>query len=325
MRTVAIEYPAKGHVAFKDIGAPPTPGASQVLVETVYSGITNGTERHALLAEHCFGGFPSCHGYQHVGRILQVGAAVTTFQPGQWVFYGAYVGHRGWHLIEVGTGPAAHSYQAHLLIPIPEGLDRQHCALMGVAGVALRGVRRCRVAPASNVWVVGQGLIGAFAAQAAKAYGARVTVSDVNPDRLERARQWGAHQLVDARDLAAARAAIAAQGPYDVILEGSGMEGLFEQVWSDRLLRHHGCVGLLAVRTHTAFHWPLLHSTEGSIEVSCHFDLDDLRVLLHFLQQGIIRVGPLLSHCVPIGAAMEIYGQLRDAPGALLGVVFDWQ
>lgn len=324
MRTVAIEYPAKGVVAFKDIGAPPAPGASQILVETVYSGITNGTERHALLAEHCFGGFPSCHGYQHVGRVLQVGAAVTTFQPGQWVFYGAYVGHRGWHLIEVGTGPAAQSYHAHLVVPLPEGLDRQDCALMGVAGVALRGVRRCRVVPAGNVWVVGQGLIGAFAAQAARAYGARVTVSDVNPGRLERARQWGAHQLVDARDGAAARAAIAAQGPYDTILDASGLEGLPDQVWSDRLLRHHGCIGLLAVRTRTTFHWPLLHSTEGSIEVSCHFSLDDLRLLLHFLRQGSMQVAPLISHRVPITDALAIYGQLRDAPESLLGVVFDW-
>jgi threonine dehydrogenase-like Zn-dependent dehydrogenase len=68
----------------------------------------------------------------------------------------------------------------------------------------------------------------------------------------------------------------------------------------------------------------MLHATEGSIEVSCHFSLDDLRVLLHFVRDGTIRVPPLISHRVPIDEAPRIYSLLRDAPAELLGVVFDW-
>jgi len=46
--------------------------------------------------------------------------------------------------------------------------------------------------------------------------------------------------------------------------------------------------------------------------------------LLHFIQQGIMKVAPVISHNVPIRDAMGIYETLRDRPGELLGVVFDW-
>ena len=323
MRTTGIEFAEKGKAVIKELGSPPPPKPTEILIETAYSGITNGTERHALMAEHGWGQFPSCHGYQHVGRVRAVGDAVTTFQPDQWVFYGDYVGHRGWNLVDFAT-PPGQAAAPRLVLPLPEDVDKQQCALFGTAGVALRGVRRFQVSPAKRVWVVGQGLIGGFAAQAARAYGAEVTVTDVNPGRLERARQWGPHRLLDATDDKATLAALKERAPYDYIIDGSGIPGLLDQIWQNQLIAHHGCIGLLAVRTDTTFHWSMLHGTEGSIEVSCHFTFDVLRVLLHFVRNGTIQIEPMISHRPPIDDALSIYGQLRDDPGSLLGVVFDW-
>ena len=55
MKTRGLEFVAQGKVGFCDLGQPPEPGAKQVLIETVYSGVTNGTERHRLLTEHGHG------------------------------------------------------------------------------------------------------------------------------------------------------------------------------------------------------------------------------------------------------------------------------
>jgi threonine dehydrogenase-like Zn-dependent dehydrogenase len=315
-RNIAIEYPAKGQMAFADLGEPPALKPTQILLRTLYSGITNGTERHALMAEHFWRAFPSRHGYQHVAEVQAVGESVRDFRPGDRVFYGDYVGHRGWHVVDVG-GP-------HLCLKLPDegALDRY--ALMGVAGVAMRGVRRCRVAPAQNVWVAGLGLIGQFTAQAARAVGAQVTVTDINEKRLAIAAELGAHRVLDARD-PATEVQLKAAGPYHCILDCAGAASFFPQVQRDRLLAPHGVIGLLAVRTETTFNWGMLHAgVEGSIEVSCHFGLDDLRVLLHFLRYGVIRVEPLVSHRVSIDEASAIYATLRDRPADLLGVIFDW-
>jgi len=324
MRNVGIEYPAPGQMAFYDLGAPDEPGPLQVLLRTRYSGITNGTERHSLVGEHLWAGrFPSRNGYQHVGVIEAVGSEVRGFRVGDWVYFGRYVGHRGWHLESVPPGADIHSNGSHLVMPLPSGVDYRHCALLGVGGVAMRGVRRFRVAPAQNVWVVGAGLIGQFAAQAARAFGAQVTVTEVNERRLTLARTLGARHAINPRE-AAGEAALRHGGPYDCIIDTSGLESLFLDIHAKGLLAHGGVMGALAVRSNTVFPWSLMHQCEASIEVSCHYGLDDLRVLLHFIRQGTIRVEPLIWHHVSIDEAPTIYEMLRDRPGELLGVVFDW-
>ena len=321
MRTIGIEYKDIGEACFYDLGDPPALKSSEILIATEYSGITNGTERHALLAEHGWQG-GGRHGYQHVGRIVRVGDAVTQFRVGQRVFVGHYVGHRGWQVVDLGIHNAV-AFLNPLVIELPEDVNPKACALMGVAGVALRGMRRFRVQPAQRVWVLGQGLIGHFAAQAARAMGAEVTVSDIDPKRLELARKCVAQVVLNAQapeflDV------FTQDGPYDRIVDCSGIPDLMQMILDHRLLAYGGVIGLLAVRTNTTFLWGMLHQTEASIEVSCHFGCDDLRVLLHFMRQGVIQVDPVITHEVSIDNALEIYKTLRDDPGSLMGVVFDW-
>lgn len=316
MSNLGIEYPARGEMAFCDLGDPPPLRPTQILLRTRFSAITNGTERHALLAEHGWSVFPSRHGYQHVCAVEAVGSEVESFRVGDSVFFGAYVGHRAWHVVDLSRD--------HLCRRLPEDLDLPSCALFGVAGVAMRGVRRCRVAPAQNVWVVGLGLVGQFTAQAARAVGARVTATDLDSSRLAVASSLGAHTVLNAAE-PGTQQALAAGGPYHCILDCAGADSLLTQVHRDRLLACRGVIGLLAVRSETRFPWAMLHGgVEGSIEVSCHFSQDDLRVLLYFARDGVIRTGPLISHRVPVAEAPGIYRTLRDRPSELLGVVFDW-
>ncbi|MFQ5808687.1 MAG: zinc-binding dehydrogenase [Armatimonadota bacterium] len=320
MRDIGIEYPAVGQMQFYDLGPPPALAPRQVLIRTHYSGITNGTERHALMGEHGFG--PGRHGYQHVGTIEQVGSEVEDFERGDWVFYGRYVGHRGWHIQEVPRSePDARG--SHLCIKLPDDVEHGHCALFGVAGVSMRGIARCRVGPAQHVWVAGAGLIGQFAAQAARARGARVTVTDLDETRLAIAQELGADRVLDAL-AAAAVAALKDGAPYDCIIDACGAESLFHDINEHSLLRDGGVIAALAVRTDLGAPWRLLHRHEASIEVSCHFALRDLAALLESVREGVIRIQPLISHLVSIDEAPAIYATLRDSPADLLGVVFDW-
>lgn len=318
MRNIGIEYPEAGKAAFYELGDPPEPGPTEILIGTRYSGITNGTERHALMGEHGWTKFPGRHGYQHVGVVERVGEKVEGFGTGDWVFYGQYVGHRGWHVQDMS------SLDASLTVRLPGSVDRKKCALLGVAGVSMRGARRCRVSPAQNVWVAGQGLIGQFAAQAARALGARVTVSDVNKKRLDIAGKLGAHSVINACSNTAWEE-LKQQSPFDCIIDACGVESLFLDIHKHKLQARRGVICALAVRDESVFNWHMLHGRESSIEVSCHFSVDDLRVVLHFLEQGIIRIDPVVSHETTIDKAPGVYKALRDRPQDLLGVIFDWE
>lgn len=315
MRTTGIEFVSQGQAAFCKLGEPPEPGPRQILIETKYSGLTNGTERHALLGEHGYGGrhYPGRHGYQHVGEIVAVGPDVPQYEKGDWVFYGAYVGHRGWHVAD----------ESDLMIRLPEDVDRKYCALFGVAGVALRAVRRMGVSAGDNVWVVGQGPIGHFCGQAARAVGAEVTVTDVSEQRLEIAKQAGAHRTLNATDEGYWEALKGVE-PYDYIFDCCSPESLFFDIFEHGLLAFGGTIGAMAVRDTATFPWSLLHGRQAKIEVSCHFQADDLRVLLHLYRRGAIKIEPMVTHLVPINDALRIYEMLGSGAQDLLGVIFNW-
>jgi L-iditol 2-dehydrogenase len=319
MRSLAVEFTALGQMGFADLGPAPAPGPTQVLLETLFSGVTNGTERHALMCDHGYGGgqYPSRHGYQHVCGVAAAGGEVRALAEGDVVFYGEYVGHRGWHLCEAVAG-------LPLMVKLPADAEPSDCALLGVAGVALRAIRRTRVSAGQRVLVVGLGPIGIFAAQCARALGAQVTAADVVDMRLEAARATGAHRVVDMRD-ADAWKQVETGRPYDVVFDGAGYERLFFDVHQHGLLAHGGAIAAISVRGDALFPWPMLHTTEASIEVSCHFSVAELEALVEYLREGIVQVAPMVSHRVGIEEAPRIYATMRDDPRALYGVVFGWR
>lgn len=317
MRKTALEFSSRGKLAIRELGEPPQLGPSELLLETAYTGITNGTERHAFLSEHGYGGgrFPCRHGYQHVSKVVATGRDVTRFETGDWVFYGRYVGHNGWNVVDEG--------KEDLLIRLPADVDRRYCALFGVAGVALRSVRRMGVGQGDNVWVAGQGPIGHFVAQAARAAGARVTVTDILTRRLDAARKCGAHAVLNAADEMTSRR-LEKGGPYDYIYDCCSAKELLFEVQEKGMLAHGGTIAMMAVRDTVAYPWKLLHGTEARIETSCHFAADDLRVLLFLCEQGLVNIEPMVSHFAAIDEAPRIYDLLAHHSEDLLGVIFDW-
>jgi threonine dehydrogenase-like Zn-dependent dehydrogenase len=248
--------------------------------------------------------------------VAAAGEGVDSLRVGDVLFLGLYVGHRGWHVVNAIP-------QAPLSVVLPDDVDHGARALLGVAGVALRAIRRTRVRAAQKVLVMGLGPIGIFGAQCAKAVGAHVTAADLVDARLMAARETGMHRVVDMRgDDPWQR--IAEGAPYDVIFDGSGYERLFFDIAERGLLAHSGAIAAIAVRGQAAFPWSMLHGTEASIEVSCHFSVEELTCLLHFLRTGLLQIEPIISHRVPITDAPAIYAAMRDDPRSLYGVVFDW-
>ncbi len=319
MKCIGIEFPELGEARLFDLPGPPQPGPTEIVTRTLFSGVTNGTERHTLMAD--FGSrFPARSGYQHVSIVEEVGGRVDQFSGGETVFLGNHGGHRGWHLVDL----AAANPRERLCIELPPDLEHEFCALFGIAGVGFRHSRRIRVAAPMRVWVAGLGLIGQSVAQASRALGAHVTVTDLDPRRLEIATQLGAHRVIDISDDSAVES-LSEGGPYDRIVDACGAPDLFDFIYEHKLLALYGAIGALAGRQPTVFHQTMLHALRASIESSSHFTLEDLGILRHFCQLGTVRIAPMVTHRVPVEEAPSIYATMRDEPSELLGVIFDWR
>src|ERR671917_518985 len=111
---------------------------------------------------------------------------------------------------------AVHAAFAH---PVPETISDDAAALLEPLSVGIWACRRGRVGPGTRVLITGAGPIGLVSVQAALAFGAtEVVVSDVNPARLELARDLGATEVIDARTTRVTDLA----RPPQVLLECSG-------------------------------------------------------------------------------------------------------
>jgi predicted dehydrogenase len=165
------------------------------LVEKVISKAAQEGPREALAVARARLEEPFPLGYSSAGVVVELGEGATLFRPGQLVACS-------------GARFATHSeYVAipeTLCAPVPDGVSADEAAFSALAGVVVHALRRGEVELGSRVAIVGLGLLGLLGVQIATASGARVVASDISPERCRLAEQLGAIVAADPRDFDAA-------------------------------------------------------------------------------------------------------------------------
>src|SRR6201995_3070618 len=204
----------------------PTPGPGEVVVEVKASGMC-GSDLHQYRRPKGGGqatGLPTnpdpvIAGHAPCGVVVAIGSAVDACEAhiGQRVMVHHYQGctqcnhcRSGWQQLcqEVPVkvyGNNAHGGHAkylrvpvNTLVPLADELSfAAGAAISCGAGTAYSALRRMRLSGNDTIAIFGQGPVGLAGTQFAKAMGARVIALDVNPQRLERAKEFGADEVVD--------------------------------------------------------------------------------------------------------------------------------
>lgn len=160
-------------------------------------------------------GFPLVPGHEVVGKVTQVGSAVTTLQPGQRVGIGwqrascgqcefclrgeenlcarqeaTCVGHPGGFAERVRV-------TSRFAFPVPDALPSEAVGPLMCGGITVYSpLRTFGVQPAHRVGVVGIGGLGHMALQFARAMGCEVVAISATPDKEGEARRFGAHDFL---------------------------------------------------------------------------------------------------------------------------------
>lgn len=312
-----IWFTAKGVTKFRD-EPDPVCAEDTVLLRTLYSGLSNGTERNKLMAGNYHSGkWPDRIGYQHVSEVIECGRHIERFQVGDTVFTGTYPGHVPFYVAR----------ERDLINKLPEGLVRPSTALLGVASVSFCNVRRAQVTSQDRVLVVGLGLIGLFVAQACVLQGAEVVAVDRNDDRLELARRIGVQETVNNSD-GAAWAQLAGGDKFSQCLECSGADILDDIIgtsWGTGLLKRDAQLSLVAGRFDVQFKFNAAGGTHLRLLFSSHFTQADLQHVVELVHSGQIDPDVFVRDIVPSAQAPAMYDVLRDEKQKLLGTIFDWQ
>lgn len=122
-------------------------------------------------------------GYSLAGIVEEVGDGIDDFAPGDRVAC-------------AGEGLACHaefvSVPKNLCAHVPDNVDMKDAAFATVGAIALNGVRQAGVTLGDSVLVIGLGLVGLLAVQILKAAGCKVIGIDIDPIKVNSAKQCGA-------------------------------------------------------------------------------------------------------------------------------------
>ena len=248
----ALVYQAVGKKALLDRPKPEIAAPTDAIIRITKTTIC-GTDLHILK-----GDLPSCQpgrilGHEGVGIVDQVGAAVTAFKPGDHVLIscvsacGTCVNCRkqmyshcttgGWILGNTIDGTQAEFVRiphANMsLYPIPAGADEEALVMLSdILPTSFEcGVLNGKVEPGSTVAIVGAGPVGLAALLTAQFYSpAEIIMVDLDDNRLEMAKRFGATLTVNSTDGKAAEAIMkmTAKRGVDTAIEAVGIPATFE-------------------------------------------------------------------------------------------------
>jgi len=205
----------KGNVIVEEVPAPKC-GANNVLVETLYSLISSGTEMSSLtfssqplplkvlkyptklakglrlVKEH--GIFEAYKivtgmleagvtpGYSLCGRVIEIGKNITDIKVGDLVAC-------------AGANIASHAeivnVPRNLVAKVPDGVKPEEAASTTLGAIALQGVRQADLRVGENVVVIGLGLVGQITSQILLASGVQVIGIETSKARIKKAQENG--------------------------------------------------------------------------------------------------------------------------------------
>lgn len=334
MLAQAVIFTAPNTVEFGTVRCP-DPGPRDVVLRVSHSWISNGTEGSYLRGERIQGDtpwrpgdppvFPVVAGYQKVGQVEWVGADVTDIAVGETVFatvsklaeptwtFGASGGH---------VSPAVTAREQIWKLP-PEP-DPLAFSGMVLTQVGYNCGARPPLAVGDGAVVLGDGMVGQWAAQTLAWRGARVVLAGHHPDRLVRFPEGLTRHRLDSRqpdwvEQVAALLPTGIQVLVDTVGSIESVEALVPQ------MRYHGHIvsaGFYGTVDRLALQ--PLRARELSVDMVSGWSPERMDATRDLIALGYLQTLPLITHHFPAIQAAQAWEMIAAKRDDVLGVVLDW-
>ena len=337
MRAIIKPSAAPGVALAKDWPIP-EPGPKDLLVKVKAAAIC-GTDTHIYewtpYAQSRVKP-PTPIGHEFCGEVVEVGSAVSGFQPGDLVAGETHIPCEVCYLCRTGQPHICQNmlilgihtpgvFAEYALLPavcawkLPKGFDPEIGAVLEPMGV---GVHGALLGPlhAANVVVLGAGPIGALAAGTAAACGAKkVMVSDMEDVRLEMARSLGATHLYNARRddvLAEVRKETDGYGA-DVVLEVTGVPAVMESAL--KLCRKAGRVTFIGLPSEPVtikdFSNDVIYKEIKVSGITGRTMYETWFQVTNLIESGKVDPKKVITHRLPLESYEEGFRAARDRSG----------
>lgn len=331
----ALVYHGPGQKAFEEHAKPALIDPTDAIIRITKTTIC-GTDLHILK-----GDVASCTpgrilGHEGVGIVDSVGAAVTAFKPGDAVLIScvsacgkcdycrkgmfSHCTTGGWILGNTIDGTQAEFVRTpHAdtsLYPIPAGADEE--ALVMLSDILPTGfecgVLNGKVAPGSTVAIVGSGPVGLAALLTAQFYSpAEIIMIDLDDNRLEIAKRFGATATINSADGKAVETVMAMTGNrgVDTAIEAVGVPATFELC--EEIIAPGGIIANVGVHG-TAVSLHLEKLWDRNIAITTRLvDTSSTPMLLKLLGAGKVDAKRLITHRFRLDQILDAYETFGNA------------
>ncbi|HEY3228001.1 MAG TPA: zinc-binding alcohol dehydrogenase [Roseiflexaceae bacterium] len=318
----------------------PAPGPGQALIETEASAISPGTELAVYTGIHqwlsdptrTWPRFPFVPGYSAVGRIAAVGAGVESFAVGDRVIWPGR--HESHTLIDLAD-PHAAVWRIGEQVPVPVAA----CALL--VRFPLTALVRSEQLLGQSVAVMGLGTIGQITLRLFSAAGAYPLIGvDLMAQRRAIAARTPGVDAIDptAGDLRSALRVVNRGELPDIVVDATGVPDVVRAAMS--AVADGGKVIMVGsprgIAGEVDFYWDLhgrsisligAHGSAIGVEPREKFPFTReraLRLIVHLLESGKLRIDDLITHHVHTSELQPMYEGLLNQRDEFLSVTLHW-
>jgi len=316
---LAARFYAPGVLRIEEVDIPKI-GRGELLIRN-HVALTCGTDLKMLLRGHRLATPPLIIGHEFAGTVEKAGEDVEGFEEGMRVVaansapcmscYYCRIGRPNLcdHLDEVLVGfSSPGAYAEYVRLParivrqntyeIPKDVTFEAAAFVEPLACVAHGIELSNIKAGDSVFVIGAGPIGLMHVQLAKVRGAKaVVVADATPDRLQRAAQLGADQLIASNDPASQVKTLTENRGADVTIEAVGKPETWEL--AVRATRKGGTTVLFGgcpSGSTSSIDTGLVHYGELTLKGVFHHTPRDVREALGLISTGKVKVAPLITH-----------------------------
>ncbi len=307
--TQAVVFTAPGEIARRAVTLRDL-ARDEIRVETVYSGISTGTERLLYRGEMpSFPGmgYPLIPGYESVGRIIEVGPGADA-QIDQWVFVpgaNCYQDARGLF----GGASAELLTSGARVVPLA-GEPGPEMVLLALAATAHHAIATAQ-GPLPDL-VVGHGVMGRLIARIVVALGGMPMVWETHDDRRSGAEGY----LV--RDPSYCKGQ-----QFDCVVDASGAGDQLNQ-WIASLSPGGQIILAGFYSQPLSFQFVPAFLRESQLKVAAQWQPQDLNAVATMVQEGRLSLSGLVTDLMPATDPSMAYEKAFE-DFAALKVVMDWR
>ena len=331
MQANAVVFTAPNTVEYRPVTCP-EPGPRDVVVRVTHSWISNGTEGSFLRGERIAGDtpyrpgdpwpFPIVAGYQKIGVAEWVGPEVTDIAVGETVFValGKIEG-----MFSPWAGQVSPSVSPREQIwKIPPGVDPLACSGLVLTQVGYNCGIRSPIAIGDGAVVIGDGMVGQWAAQTLAWRGANVVLVGRHAERLtlfgegplrcgvnEREQDWV--QVVRERFPTGVQVAVDTVGSTAVIEQLMGVMKRYGHIVSAGF---YGTADQVALQP--------LRNRELSLDLVSGWSQPRMDATLNLIAAGHLQTLPLITHHFPVAQAADAWRLIAQKSEPVLGVILNW-